>query len=213
MILKTDDLWEWVEEQDWLDGNIIDLGGGQTPIGVANTVVDVKRPPGWRANYIDADLNNINWMDEGHFDEKFDVAWCNHLIEDIRWPGPLLCDIHRITNKLILGTPHFTRELETVWHDKPGWESTQAGFPHHKWLIGINRETGLLEAYAKMSWIVRDDSFPNVRRNLNMIFEGDALRDLIITDITRLYPNQMLRADLAKWLMDRWETATLEELS
>ena len=189
----TGAIWDLTDK---VSGSAIDLGGTGRPLPQAGIVVDLDRPDS-SARWIKADLNDPEWSAE-FSDGQFDWVWCNHTLEDIRDPIGLLRVITRIGKRALIGTPHWTYECG-VRNDRSDWEAI-SGFPHHRWLVGINKDTGVYEFMAKQCWFVKSD-YEYTIPNLNVEWDGG---DFSFQEITNLYPGHMKKSELLAWLEGRW---------
>ncbi len=201
-------IWEVVSQMVFPDSDlIIDLGGGIATLGRANYIVDLKsyqerggargEPCFDESTWIQADLNDPEWS-ERFPDKYFDLVWCNHTLEDIRDPIGLLRTITRIGKRSLIGAPHWTYETHIVSHSKD-WEMI-SGWPHHRWLVGINKATNVLEFMAKLNWLVAGET-ETEDYNLNIEWDGG---DFQFAEITNIYPGNMIRTELIEWLRERW---------
>lgn len=202
-------MWEIVGEKERELGNalVIDLGGGQGGWGRADWLVDLKSydkregvhgPERFtRDTWIQADLNDYEWADRFP-DKQFDLVFCNHTLEDIRDPIGLLKVITRIGKRALIGTPHWSFEVGVRW-ERDDWEAI-SGFPHHRWLVGINKRTGAYEFMAKLCWFVKSD-YEVTQPNFNIEWDGG---DFEFADISYWYPGNSKKAELVAWLEDRW---------
>lgn len=186
-------IWECANKPS---GLVIDLGGGDRPLPQTSVVVDLRKPD-CGAEWIQADLCDWDWSK--HFPDKhFDWAWCNHTLEDIRDPIGLLRAIVRISRQAVIGTPHWTYECG-IRAERDDWEAI-SGWPHHRWLVGINARTGAYEFQAKQCWFVKSD-YQESQPNLNIEWDGGEFQ---FAEISNEYPGQMKRSELIRWLEDRW---------
>ena len=145
------------------------------------------------------DINDLEWS-KRYADKFFDGIWSNHTLEDIRDPIGVLREAKRIAKRGMFGTPHWTCEL-TVMDNRDDWEHI-CGWPHHKWLVGINKSTGAYEFFPKLSWVVADNAYEKSQQNLNIEWDGE---DFVFQDIHMAYPGTSKRVDLVRWLDDRWQ--------
>ena len=184
---------------DRLSGKIIDLGGGATTFENATTVVDLNECERQDVRLVRGDLCAPNTYAQFQ-DKEFDGAWCNHTLEDLYDPFIVLRQIQRIAKRGLIGVPHWTREI-TVQDVRSDWEHI-CGWPHHFWLVGINRETGVLEFYPKQSWLVYGER-PWTTANINLEWDGG---ELPYKNIYHEYNDLMRRDRLVAWLESRWLT-------
>src|SRR5512145_1043138 len=127
-----------------MSGSIIDLGGGEQALPMATTLVDFIKKPQTNADFVHGDLCDPV-LYEKFTHKSFEWAYCNHTLEDLYNPFIVLEGCKQIARHGLFGMPHWTREI-TIQSDRSDWEHI-CGWPHHFWLIGINRQTGALEFY------------------------------------------------------------------
>lgn len=179
-------------------GNVIDLGGGQDTLESASVIVDFVKTPRV-GTLIRGDLCDARTY--SHFsDKEFDWVWCNHTLEDLYNPFIVLDNCQRIAKRGLFGMPHWTREV-TLQSERPDWEHI-CGWPHHFWLVGVNRQTGVLEFFPKQCWIVSGNR-PYKTANINLEWDGG---DLPYTNIYLEYHGNPRRNELIAWLEKRWLT-------
>lgn len=182
-----------------MSGSVLDLGGGQQPLPTATTIVDFVARPKTSVEFILGDLC------DGDFyislsNRVFDWVYCNHVLEDLYDPFVALKNIPKIARCGLIGIPHWTREV-TVQSNRDDWEHI-CGWPHHFWLVGINRGDGALEFFPKQCWLVYGER-PYVTANINLEWDGG---ELPYRNIYHDYHGKMMRNDLIAWLEDRWRT-------
>ena len=187
-------IWELT---DMASGLVIDLGGTGRPLPQASIVVDLNKPDS-PARWIKADLNDPECSAE-FSDKQFDWVWCNHTLEDICDPIGLLRVITRIGKRAMIGTPHWTYEVGVRLDDPARWEAI-SGFPHHRWLVGINKHTGVYEFMAKLCWFVKSE-YEFTQPNLNIEWDGG---DFEFAEISNIYPGNSRKSELISWLEERW---------
>lgn len=180
-------------------GRVIDLGGGQEPFMAASVIVDFLRQKVTNARFIQSDLCDPKTYDQ-FSDQEFDWVWCNHTLEDLYNPFIVLESCKRISKQGIFGMPHWTREI-TIQSVRPDWENI-CGWPHHFWLIGINRQTSALEFFPKLCWLVAGER-PYTTANINFEWNGE---ELPYANIHHEYNGASRRNDLIAWLERRWLT-------
>ena len=188
-------IWDIVEGMTPIQP-AIDLGGDDRTLPFATHIVAYRQPQ-ISATYISHDLCDWRWADQ-FSDKQFKFVFCNHTLEDVRDPIGVLRVATRIAEKGMFGTPHWSYEFG-VRGERDDWEAI-SGFPHHRWFVGINSQTGVYEFMAKQCWFVKGEyEFP--MPNLNIEWDGG---DFEFREITNEYPKRMLRADLVSWLEERW---------
>lgn len=202
------EIWDYIEQLDIPeDALCIDLGGGMSGWPRADWIVDMRpfhkrsikgdTERVTKSSYVQTDLNE-DWLDR--CPRSFDIVWCNHTLEDLRDPIGLLHKIKKIGKRAIIGVPHWTYEASIV--NKTPRRELQSGFPHHRWLVGINRKANALEFMQKGSWLGLDHDYKKTQPNLNI----DCLTDeLVYAEITYEYPGDPLRKDTLEWLAERWK--------
>lgn len=188
-------IWDWLSQQQ-VEQPVIDLGGGQRTYDKASVVVDLLKPDG-DAQWVQADLCDTDWA-LMFKDKAFGFVLCNHTLEDIRDPIGVLKMATKIARRGAFGTPHWTYEAG-IRGEREDWEKV-SGYPHHRWLVGVNRETGAYEFMAKQCWFVQGE-YEYSTPNLNLEWDGG---EFPYAEITNLYPGRMKRDDLLRWLEGRW---------
>lgn len=184
---------------DRMSGSVLDLGGGQQPIPMATAIVDFVTRPQTNAELIWGDLCDEE-LYRSLSGRMFDWVYCNHVLEDLYDPFIVLRNIQKIAKHALIGVPHWTREV-TVQGDRADWEHI-CGWPHHFWLVGINRQTKVLEFFPKQCWLVYGER-PYVTPNINLEWSGG---ELPYQNIYHEYLGHMKRNDLITWLENRWLT-------
>lgn len=182
-----------------MTGSILDLGGGQNPVPMATVVVDLITRPKISAEFISGDLCDDTLL-ESLSGRMFDWVYCNHALEDLYDPFVVLKSISKIAHRGLMGVPHWTREV-TAQDSRSDWEKI-CGWPHHFWLIGVNRQTGALEFFPKQCWLVYGER-PYTTANINFEWDGG---EFPYRNIYHDYPGRMMRGDLIAWLEERWFT-------
>ena len=176
-------------------GTVIDLGCGLEPHPFATTVVDLHNlPKHFAGSKIMADI--CAPLGESC---SFDLAFCSYVLEDVAYPKGVLSNIRKIAKKLLIGVPHWSYEAG-IREERPDWDPV-SGWPHHRWLFGINRETDVFEFMAKYSWFGVGD-YPYTQQYIHL--EADTT-SFEFADVTYDYPGDSKRKDLLDWLKGRWE--------
>jgi len=178
-------------------GTVIDLGCGLTPHPSATTIVDLYRMPGgFVGEKIHRDVCDFIWSfnyPRGYFD----LAFCSYVLEDVAYPFGVLRTMCEIAKKVLVGVPHWTYEAG-IREVRPDWDPV-SGWPHHRWLFGLNK--GIFEFMAKYSWFGVGE-YDYTQQYIHIEADSDQFK---FADITYDYPGPSKRDDLLLWLKERWE--------
>jgi len=205
--------------EDWVVKNIIeplpesslviDLGGGIQPLRRANWVVDIvpyhKRHAGRFYGEVSETFNEQTWICSDLCDdewvsllpkEKFDFAFCNHTLEDLRDPIGVIRKISKIARRGFIGTPHWSLEVGNLSRIfNYGNNSACCGYPHHRWLMNAS-ESGI-ECVWKPNCLGASE-YRVDRRNMNLLWDGEiAAREIV-------YPGHFTRENFMEWLQEIW---------
>jgi len=196
---KTGTIWSYVESHRD-NGLVVDLGGGNHPHPDAMTVIDLtKKPDEFIGYWFRHDMCDEQWARELFKIKEFDYVFCSGALEDVAYPIGALGVATRIAPRGLFVTPHWTYEAG-IRLDREDCEKV-SGWPHHRWLVGINKRTSTYEFMGKYSWFVAGE-YPTSREYLSVEWDGG---DFEFADISYVYPGPSLREELLCWLEDRWE--------
>ena len=172
---------------------VIDLGCGLEPHPHATTIVDIRNfPKDFDGARILADI----CRDMGG---EYDLAFCSYALEDVAYPKGVLLNMCKMAKRLLIGVPHWTYEAG-IRETRPDWDPV-SGWPHHRWLFGINKWTGTFEFMAKYPWFGIGE-YAYTQQYIHLEVDSDHFG---FADITYDYPGPSKRNFLLAWLKERWE--------
>jgi SAM-dependent methyltransferase len=150
---------------------VLDVGGWYLPLHAATHVLDLL-PYATRGQPLDpenhARFSAITWCVQDACvapwpwpDKFFDFSFCSHLLEDVRDPLAVVCELARVAKAGYLETPSRAREIFA----KGRWAGLAAcigrppevGFYHHRWFV--EAKGSHLRFLAKTSEILRDPRY------------------------------------------------------
>lgn len=105
--------------------------------------IDLCRPDTWAPLWRDIEVNGI-----------YDFAICNHTLEDLYNPFPVMDNLHRIARRGMITTPSINTELAHL-PESPLWK----GYLHHRWLFDQTQDGHML-IIPKLGIIERCDDWP-----------------------------------------------------
>jgi hypothetical protein len=105
--------------------------------------IDLCRVDSWAPLWADIEANGL-----------YDFAICNHTLEDLYNPYPVLDNLHKIARRGMITTPSINTELAHL-PESPEYK----GYLHHRWLFD-QTEDGHLLVIPKLGIIERSDLWP-----------------------------------------------------
>ena len=106
--------------------------------------IDLCRPETWAPLWADIEANG-----------QYDFAICNHTLEDLYNPFPVLDNLGKIARRGMITTPSISTELAHL-PESPEWR----GYYHHRWIF--EQVDGKMLAIPKLGLIERADNWPDV---------------------------------------------------
>ena len=105
--------------------------------------IDLCRPETWAPLWADIEANG-----------QYDFAICNHTLEDLYNPYPVLDNLHKIAHCGIVTIPSINTELSCL-PESPAWK----GYLHHRWLFDQTQDGHML-VIPKLGIIERCADWP-----------------------------------------------------
>jgi hypothetical protein len=139
---------------------VIDLGGvagGGWSNAYSDMIVDINAgtddPRALRIDLCRPDTWAPLWENIAQHG-PYDFAICNHTLEDLYNPYPVLDNLHKIAHQGIVTIPSINTELSCL-PESPAWK----GYLHHRWLFDQTQDGHML-VIPKLGIIERCDDWP-----------------------------------------------------